>query len=49
LDLDMNEKAQKARVKSLLKIWIKSKALKIERVHSTRDGRAKPTVVVGAR
>jgi hypothetical protein len=49
LGLDLADKAARARVKSMLKAWIESKALKVERVHSSRDGREKPMIVVGTR
>jgi AAA domain len=49
LDLNADDKAVKARIKSLLKTWIKNKALKVEPRHSARDGRERPMVIVGLR
>ena len=49
LGVDVGDSAGRQRVKSLLKAWITSKALKVERRHVPRDGREKPMVVVGDR
>ena len=47
LEIDASSKGGKERVKTMLKIWIGNKILKIERQHSGRDGREKPMIVVG--
>ena len=49
LDLDPDDKSHKARIKSLLRTWIKNGALKIESRHVNRDGREKPFVTIGSR
>jgi hypothetical protein len=49
LGLNISDPAAKSRVKSLLRTWIGSGALKVERVRSGRQGRVKPIVIVGAR
>ena len=49
LGIDAADKASKGRIKSLLRTWIANRALKIERLHSTRDGRERPMIVVGTR
>ncbi|WP_346033264.1 AAA family ATPase [Erythrobacter westpacificensis] len=43
---DLDDKADKARVKSLLRTWIENGALKVER-RPTRKGREKPFLIVG--
>ncbi len=49
LGLDLDDKAAKARVKSLLRTWIKNKALRIEERPDGRQGRNRKVIVVGAR
>lgn len=49
LGLTVADKADKARVKSLLRSWLNSGALKVDRRHSARDGRQKPMIIVGKR
>lgn len=48
LGISTQEKGGKARVRSLIKTWIDSDVLAIERVYSTRDGREIPYVVAGS-
>lgn len=47
LGLDTGDPADKARIKSLLKTWITSDALKVEHRWSTKKGRNEPFVIVG--
>ncbi|WP_158497245.1 AAA family ATPase [Methylocystis sp. ATCC 49242] len=49
LCLDIENAADKARVKSLLKVWLKNGVLKIEARHSPRDGRDRQYITVGVR
>jgi hypothetical protein len=49
LGLDLHDSAAKARVKTLLRVWISDGALKIEPKYNTRNGRMRPMVVVGSR
>jgi hypothetical protein len=49
LDLDPGEKTSKARIRSLLKTWLTSGALKTERLHNPRTGREQTRIVVGSR
>jgi hypothetical protein len=47
LGLDVDDIAQEARIKSLLKTWIKNKALRVEESHNLRAGRSQRIVVPG--
>lgn len=47
LGLDATEKADKARLSSLLKEWVKTGVLAVETVHDKRNGRPAPIVVAG--
>jgi hypothetical protein len=47
LDLPDTSAADKQRLKDLLRAWVASGALKIDRQHDARNGRDKPVVVVG--
>ena len=49
LGLDAGNKADKARIKSLLRTWIKSGALRVERKRDSDQGRERPMIVVGTR
>jgi hypothetical protein len=49
LGLDADAPGDKTRIKAMLKQWIGSKVLRIERQHDTRTGRDKPMIVVGER
>lgn len=49
LSLSPDDKSDKARIKSLLRTWIDNGALKVERMHSNRDGRERPMIIVGNR
>ena len=49
LDLDIDDKSVRARIKSLLKTWIADKVLRVERRHDTREGRKRAFIVPGAR
>jgi hypothetical protein len=49
LDIDISDKRNKARVKSLLATWIKNRVLKKASAHDARNGRNRPTIVVGER
>ena len=49
LGIDVGEPAGKARVKALLKTWTANGVLRVEKRPSTRDGRDKPMIIVGAR
>jgi 5S rRNA maturation endonuclease (ribonuclease M5) len=48
LGIDSTEKAGQARLKSIIRTWIKSDVLAVERIWSTRDGRDVPFVVAGS-
>jgi hypothetical protein len=47
LGLNIENPADKARVKSLLKAWLADGSLRVEMRHSARDGRDRPVIVVG--
>lgn len=47
LDLDLEDVKVKEKVKSLLKIWERSGALKVERIKDAKKGRERPVVRVG--
>lgn len=47
LEISAGTASEKTRIKSLLAIWIKSKALKVGREHDSRNGRDRPTIIVG--
>ena len=47
LGIDSTDKAGKERLKSIIRTWIKSDVLAIERIWSPRDGREIPFVVAG--
>jgi hypothetical protein len=49
LDLDLADKCDRARIVSLLKIWMENKVLKEATGHDTRTGRDRPMIVVGER
>ncbi|MGD9656204.1 MAG: AAA family ATPase [Methylocystis sp.] len=48
LGLDLDDEAQKARIKFLLKTWIRNGALRVEERHNARTGRPQPIIVPGA-
>jgi hypothetical protein len=48
LSLEINDDAGKARVKSLLKTWIRNGALRVEERHNARTGRTQPIIIPGA-
>jgi len=47
LDIDINERKGKAKVLAIVKTWIKTNVLTIERVFDQKKGREFPVVVVG--
>jgi hypothetical protein len=47
LDIDITEKAGKARVASIVRTWIKTNVLAVERITDTRQSREVAVVVVG--
>lgn len=47
LGLNVDDKSEKARVTAILKTWIGSGVLIVEKVHSSRDGRDTPVVLAG--
>ena len=47
LDIDITEKAGKARVASIIKTWMRTNVLATERVFDAKKGREVPVVVVG--
>ena len=47
LGLGTEEKADKARLSSLLKEWVKSGVLAVEHVHDKRNGRPAPVIIAG--
>ncbi|WP_053080310.1 helicase RepA family protein [Methylobacterium variabile] len=47
LGLDHTDDAEKAKIKRILKTWIKNGALKVEHQHDGNKGREKPVIVVG--
>jgi hypothetical protein len=49
LGLDVDGKADKGRIKSPLKTWIKNGALKVESRYDAKKGRDKPMIIVGSR
>jgi hypothetical protein len=49
LGLNVSNKADNSRIKSLLRTWLKAGALKVARIHSSRHGRERPMIVIGAR
>jgi len=48
LGIDSTDKAGQARLKSIIRTWIKSDVLAVERLWSARDGRDVPFVVAGS-
>jgi len=49
LDMDIDDKADKSRIKDMIETWIKNKALKVESLHDARQGRKRPMIIVGKR
>jgi hypothetical protein len=49
LDLDVNVKRDKERIRSLLRTWTANRALRVERRLNESKGRERPVVVVGNR
>jgi hypothetical protein len=47
LDIDITEKAGKAKVASIIKTWIKTNVLATEKVFDAKKGRELPVVIVG--
>lgn len=47
LDLDMEKKNEKAKVRDVIKKWLSSGVLRKAMAHSNRDGREVPCIVVG--
>lgn len=47
LGLKTNTKSEKAKVSGLIKVWLNSGALTVERSHNTKKGRDRPMIVVG--
>jgi len=48
-DRDSKQNLARARIRTMIKTWIKSEALKVEEAYSSRDGRKTPIVLVGER
>lgn len=49
LDLDIDNKAARAKAKAILKRWISNKVLRVESRRDQRQGRERPVIVVGER
>jgi hypothetical protein len=47
LDIDITEKAGRARVASIVRTWIKTNVLAVEKVFDAKKGRELPVVIVG--
>jgi hypothetical protein len=47
LDIDITEKAGKAKISSIIKTWIKTNVLATEKVFDAKKGRELPVVIVG--
>jgi len=47
IGIDSRDEAGKAKIITLIKAWLKSDILSVERVHSTRNGREIPHIVAG--